>query len=665
MTAFPYVNGALYHGATKMQYFDSAMRKALLDCCDFDWSRISPAVFGSLFQTVKSKKARRSAGEHYTSEENILKTLNPLFLDYWRDRVANTNTVPTMRKLHKELLNQRYVDAAAGCGNFLIVAYREMRDIELDLLLKLQAKDPKWTKGGDAQLFAAELLHVKLDQFYGIELNWWPAKIAETAMFLVDHQCNQRMAKRLGLFPDRLPIDIAANIVHDNALTVDWETVLPGKGPVVHVFGNPPFLGHKERSRQQAAELQGAWGTAKTGHLDFVTAWHAKALTYLADKRGEFAFVTTNSITMGEPVAALFSRIHEAGWRIKFAHRTFRWNSETAAKEKAAVHCVIVGFTRETTSAHQMLFDYEAPSSAPAPIVPKIGINSYLVDAPDCFVTPRGTALSPELPKVVNGSLGIDYGAYTLDGEAYAEVAGDPVAAKYLRRYTGGRELINGLERWCLWMENLDPRDVAKSPVLSQRIEHVRKHRAASDRPTTKDLAATPHLFGERRQPTVPYLAIPQTFSENRLYATAARLSADVIASIKLFTCPDPDGFAFAIVSSSMFITWQKTVGGRLKSDPSFSNKIVWNNLPLPGVAPSLRQQIIDAGKGVRTVRDKHPGRTLADLYQPLAMDPELVTAHRALDRVVDRAFGSKKRQLSLADRQQVLFERYAELNTP
>ena len=658
MLAFPYVNGDLYAGQTKMQYFDAGMRDALLACCDFDWSRISPAVFGSLFQTVKSKEARHAAGEHYTSEENILKTLRPLFLDELRSRLDAANTKPQLEALHDELKSYRYVDAACGCGNFLIVGYRELRDLELDLLVKLRTKQGRDL---DPVLDASELLNVTLDQFYGIELNWWPAKIAETAMFLVDHQANQRMAKTLGLFPKRLPIDIRANIYHGNALTTDWDTVLPGRGPTIYVFGNPPFLGRKERDKTQAVELATAWNVKSAGHLDFVTAWHATALKYLADKDGEFAFVTTNSITQGEPVADLFEPIHAAGWRIKFGHRTFRWNSETASKDKAAVHCVVIGFTRNQT-AKPRLFTYAKDLRIPTEVKVATGINGYLVDAPNVYARRRSSVLSPELPVVGYGSMPNDGGNLLIEPDEYLEVTADPIAAKYVRRFVGAKELINGLDRWCLWLVNLDPADVAKSGVLTARIKAVKDTRLASKNPDTVERAATPHLFWFINQPDVPYLCMPSTFSDSRPWATAARFGPEVITSNLGNVCEDPDGFAFAVVSSSMFMTWQRTVGGRLKSDPRFTNTLVWNNLPLPKLDPKLRSQIIAAGDGVLAARERRPDRSLAQHYNPLAMSPDLVAAHRALDKLVDKAFGSTKRQPTEYDRQQVLFERYAEL---
>lgn len=659
MAAFPYVNGALYDGTAKMAYFDTRMRTVLLEACRFDWSRISPAVFGSLFQTVKSKAARGHDGEHYTSEENILKTLRPMFLDGFRARLDKAATKPQLEALHAELQNYRYADCAAGCGNFLIVAYREMRALELDLLVKLQAK-----RGKEADLIMdpGDMLSVRLDQFYGVELNWWPAKIAETAMFLVDHQANRRMEKVLGVTPRRLPIKISANIHHANALTTDWDSVLPGPGVTVYVFGNPPFLGHYTRNAQQTSELATAWGIANVGHLDFVTAWHARALQYFHNRIGEFAFVTTNSITQGEPVPELFPRIKAAGWRIKFAHRTFKWSSESASKDKAAVHCVIIGFTRDA-QAKQRLFDYEKPTVDPVERKVTVGVNGYLVDAPDVYVTSRSTPLSDSLPIVSFGSMANDGKNLLISVAQYDEVMSDVVAAKYVRRFVGAKELINNLDRWCLWLVGADPADVANSPVLKARIAAVKATRLESGRATTRELARTPHLFGEIRQPKVPYLCIPRHFSEERPYATVARFGPEVIAGDANFTCPDPDGFGFAIISSAMFITWQRTVGGRLKSDPRFAGTTTWNTLPLPSANPSQRAQVIGAGKRVLEVRAAHSERSLAAHYNPLAMDPSLVAAHRALDRAVDKAFGAARAMKTEPDRQEVLFARYAEMS--
>jgi hypothetical protein len=661
LLAFPHVNGAIFdHDDTKMMWFDSGMREALLAACEFDWSRISPAVFGSLFQTVKSKAARREGGEHYTSEDNILKVLRPMFLDDLRTRLDAANTKPALEALHEEFKHLRYVDPACGCGNFLIVAYREMRALELDLLVKLQTK-----RGKDADLILdpSDMLNVRLDQFYGIELNWWPAKIAETAMFLVDHQANQQMAKTLGYTPNRLPIDISANIHHANAMSADWATLLPGIGPTVYVFGNPPFVGHKERSAAQTTELKSAWGKARyNGYLDYVTGWHAKTLDYLDDKDGDFAFVTTNSVVQGEAVTALFDASADRGWSIAFAHRTFQWTSESVSKERAAVHCVIVGFTRRSLT-RRTLFSYPAITAAPVPERSTEAISRYLILHEDVAVRSRKTVLAPNLPRMSLGSIPYDWGFLMVTPDEFDVVAADQVAAKYLRRYINGKEIINNLVRHCLWLEHLDPKDLQRSPLLRARIDAVADKRRNSNDRATQVLAQTPHLMRPNpNRPTVPYLAVPGVFAEQRLFATGDHFEPDVIAGGKAYTCPDPDGFAFAIFSSSMFITWQKTVGGRIKSDPSFSTDIVWNNLPLPDVPAVLRSQIVQAGKDVLEVRASRPDQSLADLYHSLAMPADLVKAHRALDKVVDKAFGAPRGTHTEEQRQKVLFARYAEL---
>ena len=658
---FPYVNGALFNrDDSQTMWFDRAMRDALLAACRFDWSHISPAVFGSLFQTVKAKKARRSAGEHYTSETNILKLLRPMFLDDFRTQLDAANTKPALERLHQELRDFRYADPACGCGNFLIVAYREMRALELDLLVKLRTK-----RGEEAALILdpSDMLNVRLDQFFGIELNWWPAKIAETAMFLVDHQANRQMAKVLGYTPNRLPIEIAANIVHGNAMTGDWTKMLPGAGPTVLVFGNPPFVGHKERTAEQSGELSEAWGAQRfNGYLDYVTGWHAKALDYFSAKAGEFAFVTTNSIVQGEAVTALFDATIAQGWSVKFAHRTFQWTSETAASERAAVHCVIVGFSR-AQRAQRTLYFYPTVTSDPVPTTAAEAICRYLIFHDDVAVRSRKTVLAPDLPRLSLGSIPYDWN-YLMIAPAEDEVfAADPVASKYVRRYINGREIINNLQRHCLWLEDLDPKDLQRSALLRARIEAVAKKRKGSPDKATRALAQTPHLMRPNpNRPTVAYLAVPGVFAEQRPYATGDHFAPEVIAGGKAYTCPDPDGFAFAVLSSSMFITWQKTVGGRLKSDPSFSTDIVWNNIPLPPVSSKLRTAIINAGKGVLEARSLRPDRSLAEQYHSLGMTPELVQAHRALDRVVDKAFGAPSGTSTEAQRQKVLFARYSEM---
>lgn len=666
MARFPYVNGALYADRMPAEFFTPAMREALLDACRFRWTRISPAVFGSMFQMVKSKEARRTAGEHYTTEANILRTVGPLFLDELQaeaDRLCR-NASTTQKELvafHDSLATHVFVDPACGSGNFLTVAYGRLREIETQVIVELRRR--RGTTGAMA-LDATLETKVTIDQFHGIEISWWPAKIAETAMFLIDHQANRKLALAVGDAPDRLPITITAHIHHANALEVDWSDVVPAAkaGGSTYVFGNPPFLGHDTRSDGQAAELRRAWRRNDIGRLDYVTGWHAKSIDMFKDRPGEFAFVTTNSITQGDQVPRLFGPLTRAGWRVKFAHRTFPWSSE--APGRAAVHCVIVGFTRDVGKKLR-LWDYAPPSWTEQPVTVTTGVNAYLIDGADILVTAHQGTLNPALPPVTFGSTPRDGGHLIVEPSDYADVIADPVAAKYVRPFRGARELLHGAERWCLWLVDADPDDIRSSPVLRERVGKVKTWREASKSTDANAAAATPHLFWWRSQPDVPYLCIPSVVSETRRYFTAARLPADTISSNLVFTAPDHDGLAFAVVSSSMFIAWQRATGGRLESRLRFSSTLTWNNFPLPPLTDSAKAAIIRAGESVSTARAARPGRTLAQAYNPLAMDPALVKAHDALDREIDRALGATKKLVSERQRLELLFARYAELTAP
>lgn len=660
MARFPHVNGSLFEDSLAPEFFDASFRDALIAACRFRWNRISPAVFGAMFQLVKSKEARRAGGEHYTTEENILKVIEPLFLDQLRGEaerlVRNKSTSESdLRKFQARLAEMIFLDPACGCGNFLVVAYRELRAIETAVIVALRKKQKETTASFDISLDQK----LTIDQFHGFEINWWPAKIAETAMFLVDHQANKQLADAVGDAPKRLPIEITAHIHHGNALRMNWAQEIPAS-PLIYIFGNPPFAGQKEKSPEQVDDMKLTWGDRYDGYLDYVTGWHAKSIEFLNTRTGEFAYVTTNSIAQGQPVATFYGLIIDSGWRIKFAHRTFEWTSEAAGQ--AAVHCVVIGFTRDR-GIKQRMWDYATVTAPPHEVPIAVGINPYLVDGPNVLVEKRMTLLSQVLPPILSGSKAVDWERYTItDSAEYTTLAKDPIAAKYLRPYVGGKELINNIGRWCLWMVDLDPQDPKNSPELKRRIEEVRGLRAASNRAATLRAAAWPHVFAENRQPEGGYLGIPQTFTRDRRYATVARLDESTIASIKLFTAEDPDGYLFAMLSSSMFMTWQFAVGGRIKSDPSFSNTIVWNNFPLPAMSGATRKRIIAAGEKILAVRALHPTRSLADQYKPLAMDPELTKAHEALDRVVDIAFGAPRKLTTAAQRLDILFARYLEM---
>jgi hypothetical protein len=664
LARFPYVNGGIFAEVLPIPAFDFRMRKQLLKACDFNWSAISPAVFGSLFQAVKSAEARRELGEHYTTEKNILKTIEPLFLDELKAKFAlAVNEVAKLRELRNELASIRVMDPACGCGNFLVVAYRELRRLELAILVRLQELGDK--SALPSLFFQESDLAVQLDHMVGIEIEEWPARIAQTAMVLSQHQANMELESALGKSQSILPLQSNVLIHLGNSLRMDWEEILTPSSEVL-IIGNPPFVGQKEKTTSQREDLKHAWGELYDGYLDFVTGWYKKASDYFSSvQKARFAFVSTNSITQGQPVAALFGPLFKEGWEISFAHKTFSWASE--APGAANVHCVIIGLEKAKNVNSKRLFSYASPSSDPVENVVSF-INAYLVEGPNVLVTKRMKPLNPQLGPVDSGSKAVDWGYLSLENgpadDMLQEARQDPIASKYLRPFLGGEELINRVDRWCLWLEDANPRDISESKVLRSQVAAVRALRSDSERVATRKASNTPHLFGEIRQPRVDYLGIPQTFSEGRQFVTAGRLSKDVIANMKLFTVADPNGFAFAVISSSMFITWQKAIGGRLKSDPSFSNTLVWNNFPLPEVPRDLYDAIASAGGEVLQARQNFPERSLADLYNPLAMDPALVAAHAALDRVVDQAFGAKRMLRSNEERQTLLFQWFQDLTT-
>ena len=565
------------------------------------------------------------------------------------------------------------MDPACGCGNFLVVAYRELRSLDTEILvrireLELARKDNdefQATMFFDDRGEHAEIM-VQLDHFFGIEIEEWPARIAQTALHLAHHQANREMERLLGQAPSILPLSTSAHITIGNALRTDWTQVCP-PSPSVRIVGNPPFIGQYMRSEEQTDDLRFVWGDGYDGYLDYVTGWFIKASQYFQSvpRGGRFAFVSTNSIAQGAPVAALFRPLLEGGWRIRFAHQTFAWPSE--APGAAAVHCVITGFDRGAPheKARPVLFTYLSPKALPE-AVPVDHINPYLVEGPDVFVVANRSPLSPCLPEVCFGSKPADGGNLIVETKDYAQVAADPIAAKYLRPFRMGREVVQGLDRWCLWMdtEDFDPRDIERSRLLKERVQACQAWREKQSH--TGDawkLRNVPYLMRpNKNRPLAPYVAIPRVVSETRPFYTAAHLSEEVIAGDQLYTALDPDGFLFSIISSSMLMTWQMTIGGRLESRLRFANKVVWNTLPLPAVSDKQRAEIIAAGQGVLDARAEQPGASLADMYNPLAMAPSLLKAHRVLDRAVDRAFGAKKPLETNEERLALLFKRYQEM---
>lgn len=671
--AFPYVNGKLFEEALPISACDSAMRGLLLDCCALDWQRISPAIFGALFQCVMDEEGsarRRNLGAHYTSEENILKLIKPLFLDdLWAEFESAKRNTNKLFELHKKLARLKFFDPACGCGNFLVIAYRELRKLELEIL-RAALKTEKGQRYTD--IFG--LIQVDVNQFYGIEIEEFPAQIAQVALWLTDHQMNEKVSEEFGQYFRRLPLIHSASIHCGNALQMDWNKVISAE-QVDYIFGNPPFVGKKEQRTEQKADMDLMFGSIKgAGVLDYVTAWYLKAVHYvkgddriasLLDKlpdmpktpneRVKIAFVSTNSITQGEQVGVLWNELLRLGVKIHFAHRTFRWSNE--ARGMAAVHCVIIGFALHDVS-RKTIYDYPDINGAPHELT--VGnINPYLVDAPDVLLLKRTTPICPA-PPINYGSMAIDDGHLILEEADYKAILKEyPASSTWIRPYVGGDELLNGSKRWCLWLENITPQELRQLPPLMERVERVKRFRSSSGRATTVELAKYPSLFGERRQPKGRYIAIPKVSSENRAYLPLAMLRPNIIANGSLLVIPDPHLYSFGVLSAQMHMAWMRYVAGRMKSDYQYSSQIVYNNFPWPNDPTDKQKSAIEeAARGVLDARATHPDASLADLYDPVAMPPDLRKAHQALDKAVDSAYG-KKTFASDAERVAFLFELY------
>lgn len=666
LASFRYINGGLYSNPLELPTLSDAFRDGLAAAAQFDWGLISPAIFGSMFQTVKSKDARRAGGEHYTTEENILKTIEPLFLDEYRARLqAAWDDKGRLTELHNDLGRLRVLDPACGCGNFLIVAYRELRALELDLLKRrrdLDEIDGKRTSRSNRSQLSLDVsaeIKVTLDHFAGIEIEEWPARIAETAMLLVDHLANQAMQEEFGVAPDRLPITVAPTIKHANALRTPWDSVIEPSADVI-ILGNPPFSGRGDRSAAQTNDQKHVWGAQYNINLDYVTAWYLKAIRYFGSRPGRWAFVSTNSVCQGEPVATLWRPILDAGWRCRFAYKSFEWTTE--ARERAAVHVSIVGFDRpKSTAPRPVLWTHPEGGRGAGTATTVTRINPYLIDGPNLLIEKRSRPLAQQMPGVSFGSMPNDGGNLLVETDEYDAVVADSVAAKYVRRFIGAKELIHNKDRWCLWLPDVDPRDLAASPILRTRIDAVRAHRANSKSPTTSTKNHPPHLFGQIAQPTTSYLAIPRHVSEHRQFYPAARYPVDVICGDANFLIPDPDGFALAIISSSLFMSWQRAIGGRLESRLRFSKTFTYNTFPLPEVTARQRTAICAAAAGIINARAELVGWSLAEIYESASIPGNVLDAHHHLDAALAAPFG----RADVSDdeaRQRTLFRSYAKL---
>ncbi len=700
VAAFPYVNGSLFAEPLNLASFNSTMREKLLTCCYFDWSVISPAIFGSMFQSVMNPKERRNLGAHYTSEKNILKLIQGLFLDELKQEFESIKTSKSkLEKFHEKLSKLKFLDPACGSGNFLIITYRELRLLELEIL-KILFK-------GQFVTDVSALSKIDVDAFYGIEYEEFASQIATVALWLIDHQMNMSLSAEFGEYYKRLPLKKSATIVHGNALRIDWQSLLnplnsieveaehaniyivnepepefkeinikaktyhvhEGPKPAAkskvnfdYILGNPPFIGYAWQSEEQKKDMNLVFNAIQgAGVLDYVAAWYLKAAQLIRETKSKVAFVSTNSITQGEQVAILWSELIKNGTKIFFAHRTFKWNNE--AKGNAAVHVVIVGFANSDIPGKR-IFSYHDIKGEPLEIKVK-NINPYLVNAPDVFIQKRNIPIS-KVPRISRGSDAIDDGNFLLNQEERdLLIAKYPQVKRYIKPFLMGKEFLNNIPRYCIWLKDADLSEIRKLPLIYERIENVKQFREKSKRTQTIKAAKFPYLFGEERQPESDYLAIPKVSSENREYIPIGFCKKDIICGDKLFNLPKATLYHFGILTSAMHMTWMRYVCGRLKSDYSYSNTIVYNNFPWPQDLP--KQKIAGVEKlsqQVLKVRERYPESSLADLYDPLTMPADLVRTHQDLDKFVDSCYRPQAFETEM-QRIEFLFDLYKVYTQP
>ena len=649
LNAFPYVNGRLFEERLPLASFDSKMRNILLNCSTLDWGKISPAIFGSMFQGVMDADKRRNLGAHYTSERNILKLIKPLFLDeLWAEFEKVKNNERQLKIFHQKISSLRFLDPACGCGNFLIVTYRELRLLELEVLKALY--------GTQRAFNISDIVLCNVDQFAGIEYEEFPAQIAKVAMWLIDHQMNMLCSAEFGEYFVRLPLRKSANIIQGDALELGWNEVAP-KEQLSYIIGNPPFVGARLMSNEQSAQIERVFDHIRgAGNLDYVTAWYAKAAQYIQGTRIKVAFVSTNSIVQGEQVGILWRVLLEKyNVHIHFAHRTFKWSNE--AKGNAGVYCVIIGFANFDTD-NKTIFEYEDITGEPHILRAK-NINPYLVDAKNTLIENRSKPIC-DVPSIGIGNKPIDGGNYLFTKEEMEEfIELEPKSAKYFRPWYGAIEFIQQKPRYCLWLGDCSPSELRAMPHCMERVKNVREFRLASKSEGTRKIAETPTRFHVENMPESSYIIVPKVSSERRRYIPMGFMDSMPLTSDLCFMVPEGTLYHFGVLTSAMHMAWTKCVCGRLKSDFRYSAGIVYNNFPwVENITDKQREKIEQCAEAVLEARKQFPNSSLADLYDPLAMPPALMKAHQALDKAVDATYRSAP-FTSDSQRMEFLFELY------
>lgn len=654
LAQFPYVNGGLFEDIKiEVPPFTDEMRDLLLNKAseNFNWAEISPTIFGAVFESTLNPETRRTGGMHYTSIENIHKVIDSLFLDDLKKEftdihgIAITKTkVKKLKDFQLKIASLLFLDPACGSGNFLTETYLSLRRLENEVIRLLidsrtstKKKEQEKFSPGQIAMGAIDQINpimVSIGQFYGVEINDFAVTVARTALWIAESQMMKATEDIVHMSLDFLPLKSHANIVEGNALRMDWECVA-SKYKLNYIMGNPPFVGKKYQTKCQKADMKAVFGSKQkgVGNLDYVTAWYRHAAEYISGTRIMVAFVSTNSIVQGEHIPLFWKILYEQYQvNIIFAHQTFKWNSE--AKEKATVHCVIIGFCVGQTSLKKWLF-------LSSEMVRNVSnIHPYLIEMPNIFIENRSMPLFESSP-LVYGSFALDDGNYTISPTEYAEMLKqEHFIEPYLKLFIGSEEFIKNKKRYCIWLKGADIREIKKSKILSERISNVQKWREKSERTETVEAAKTPMLFAEIRQPKTDYLAIPITSSERRRYIPMGYMTKDIIASNHLLVLPNATLYEFGVLISNVHMAWMRTVAGRLEIRYNYSARIVYNNYPWCRPTQEQRAAIEKTAQGILDARELYPQYNLAEMYDPLYMPNELLNAHRANDRAVMQAYG-------------------------
>ena len=652
---FPYVNGGLFENENVIiPKITREIKDTLLEAAEFDWRKISPTIFGAVFESTLNPETRRSGGMHYTSIENIHKVIDPLFLDDLKKELEEIKQIKVESLRRKRALSFQssvaaliFLDPACGSGNFLTETYISLRRLENELIALVE--------GGQQQLGEVyNPIKVSISQFYGIEINDFAVDVAKTALWIAELQMLKETEDIVHMDIDPLPLETNAYIVCGNALRMDWEDVVP-KDKLSYIMGNPPFVGARLMDTDQKKDIDLIFkGWKNSGNLDYVSCWYKKTVDLMQGTNICAALVSTNSVSQGETVANLWKPLFDAGCHIDFAHRTFIWDSE--ANAKAHVHCVIVGFSVAKSNKPKIIFTDNVPKQVK-------NISAYLVDAPSTFIETRKKPII-DVPNVVFGNMPNDGGILSdFDYSAKNEIIEKyPNAEKMFRKFLGATEFLHNKKRYCLWLKDIPPSELKKVPPVMEAVQKVRELRKTSSRAATRKLADTPTLFGEIRQPKEPYIIIPRHSSENRRYIPLGFVLPEIICGDANLLMPNASIYDFGILTSNVHMAWVRTVCGRIKSDYRYSVNVVYNNFPWPEPTEAQKQKIEKTAQGILDARALYPDSSLADLYDPLTMPPELLKAHRKNDAAVMEAYGLSVKDTSEADCVAFLMKRYQEL---